>query len=143
MHALRCLDEARGLLALVRQLALPATPKSHVSTRSHAAGRRSAKTMSEEDALLRREREREAVSKTSAPAASLTARRHNFERDASGSAFVYEPHLLLYEFTHGLLLREAQVALLHKCLEAHADGRSLCHQLIMVKRPSSRPSLPR
>ena len=43
----------------------------------------------------------------------------------------FDPRLLVFEFTHDLMLRDAQVALLARFLEAHRKGGSLCHQLIM------------
>ena len=70
-------------------------------------------------------------SKANLLASALVSRRHYFGPSSTGSSLVYEPHFLIYEFTHGMLLREAQVSLLRKFLDAQAAGRSLCHQLIM------------
>ena len=42
-----------------------------------------------------------------------------------------DPRLLVFEFAHDLLLRGAQVALLHRFVAARRENRSLCHQLIM------------
>lgn len=44
---------------------------------------------------------------------------------------VYDPRFLLFEFTSNLVLRDSQVALVERFVEAYKSGGSLCHQLIM------------
>ena len=119
-QAQRCLVEVRELVELIQQL------KPAASRRSSLSG----------DAL-----ERAALSKAEMLASSLTARRHYATASTitRGGALdgvdtevaTFDPRLLAFEFTHDLLLRDAQVVLLHRFLEAHARNRSLCHQLIM------------
>jgi len=43
----------------------------------------------------------------------------------------YDPRLLVFEFNCNLILRASQVKLVGKFVQAHKQGRSLCHQLIM------------
>ena len=97
----RCLEEARGLVQLVPQL-------------QRAANR----------AI-----EQAAVSQADVLASSLVSHRHYMRCDDVAAG--YDPRLLLFEFAHGLLLREAQVRLLGLFLQAQGRGESLCHQLIM------------
>ena len=81
------------------------------------------------------------LSKAEMLASSLTARRHYVEsstRMVTGGELgetthvaEFDPRLLVFEFTHDLMLRDAQVALLGRFLDARRRGSSLCHQLIM------------
>eukprot|EP00966_Prymnesium_polylepis_P168820 3903474-Prymnesium_polylepis.1 len=79
--------------------------------------------------------ERAAASKAHVLARNLTAKRHYTVVPAasapSAASADFDPRLLVFEFTHDLLLRDAQVELLNRFLDAQRRGLSLCHQLIM------------
>ena len=63
-------------------------------------------------------------------AATLLAKRF-FMKMTSSDSFEIDPRFLLFEFSHGILLRESQVVLIRKLLGEVNDGRSVCHQMIM------------
>lgn len=107
-QAQRCLVEAANLALLVQQIG---------STNRRVS-------MSMEDM------ERAALSKANVLARNLTAKRH-YTVSSAGGASEFDPRLLVFEFTHDLLLRDAQVELLNRFLDAQRRGNSLCHQLIM------------
>ena len=85
--------------------------------------------------------ERAALSKAEMLATSLTAKRHYAEASSAGyplrpggepaTKIDFDPRLLIFEFTHDLLLRDAQIELVEKFIGAHRKEQSLCHQLIM------------
>ena len=54
---------------------------------------------------------------------------------ATGRAYVdgglYDPRLLVFEFSSNFILRASQVKLVDKFMAAYKEGKSLCHQLIM------------
>ena len=125
-QVLECLNDARELQAYLEQLVALGDSRSIVITDMASGG--------EGSAVL----ERAASSKAGVLASRLTARRHYMverpprdESGTAGGAYSLDPRLLVFEFRHDLLLREVQVALLKRFAEAHAQGRSLCHQLIM------------
>lgn len=74
-------------------------------------------------------------SKASTLANSLTARRFYFKPEPGftmeNPAFGYDPRFLVTEFTSTMILRESQVALIGKFMDAVREGRSVCHQMIM------------
>jgi len=76
-------------------------------------------------------------SKATTLAANLTAKRFYFQpvNDSFGGlnmpAFKYDPRFLVTEFTSTMILRESQVALIGKFMEAVRAGQSVCHQMIM------------
>jgi len=63
-------------------------------------------------------------------AATLSAKRH-FSKKLSERVYEIDPRFLLFEFCHGLILREAQVKLVHKLLDEIQGGKSVCHQMLM------------
>ena len=77
--------------------------------------------------------ERAAHAKAELLAGSLSARRCYSSASAGPllDYITFDPRLLLFEFAHDLLLREAQVTLVERFVAAQREGRSLCHQLIM------------
>ena len=127
-QAQRCIVEARELLEIVRQLPAQGGRRSSISHEGLA---------------------RAAEAKAQMLASSLTAQRHYVqnvsgmqpgaaqeliqlgERPSTRGPVEFDPRLLVFEFTHDLLLREAQVSLIQTFIEAHRRGESLCHQLIM------------
>lgn len=138
-QAQRCLVEAKELHEILQQLP--------------TAGGGSRRASLSSDSL-----ERAALSKAEMLASSLTSKRHYAVASGAGGGVApaepnlidmsglggrggrpaarglpvdFDPRLLVFEFTHDLLLRDAQVMLLTRFLEAHRRGDSLCHQLIM------------
>lgn len=53
------------------------------------------------------------------------------ESTAENPCYDLDPRFLLFEFSHGILLREAQVDLVRKLLGEMEAGRSICHQMLM------------
>ena len=68
--------------------------------------------------------------KSSTLASALLVRRH-FVDLSDTSAPSIDPRLLLFEFTHNLVLREPQVALVHEFVEAARSGKPLVKQMLM------------
>jgi hypothetical protein len=127
-QVLRCLVEARELCSLVQPLgAMAPNDAAGAAFAQEFAGSASVQ-------LARQQRtaaERAALARADLLAVSLTAQRHYVSVRPDGSAAEYDPRLLVFEFAHDLLLRSAQVALLHRFVAARRENRSLCHQLIM------------
>ena len=63
-------------------------------------------------------------------AATVSARRQYTKQIGMG-VYEIDPRFLLFEFCHGLILREAQVKIVHKLLGEILSGRSVCHQMLM------------
>ena len=51
--------------------------------------------------------------------------------EGCGLGLHYDPRFLLFEFTHNVMLREAQVALLDEFMDAVRCGRPLVKQMLM------------
>ena len=108
----RCVSEASGLLKLLQ-------PRSGSYGANPAA-------------------RREAVSaitlKAQTLAENLLGRRHYIEpadASAGGLGLQYDPRFLLFEFTHNIVLRQAQVQLVREFVEAVRSGRPLVKQMLM------------
>jgi len=63
-------------------------------------------------------------------AATISARRH-FTRKLSEGVYEIDPRFMLFEFCHGIILRQPQVTLVHKLLGEIQAGNSVCHQMLM------------
>ena len=63
--------------------------------------------------------------------AAILANRRHYSKPAGQGVYEVDPRFLLFEYCHGLLLRESQVNLVHKLLGEVEAGRSVCHQMIM------------
>lgn len=61
-------------------------------------------------------------------ASTLTAKRF-FVDQLSPGFYEVDPRFLLFEYCHGLLLRNSQVQLIRKLMVDMQDGRSVCHQV--------------
>ena len=72
---------------------------------------------------------KESLSLIDTLAVTLNSKRHYLRQVADG--FELDPRFLLFEFCHGLLLRDSQVDLVHKLVERMKQGKSICHQMIM------------
>lgn len=46
-----------------------------------------------------------------------------------GTSYTIDPRFLLFEFSHNILLRKAQVELVRKLMEEMKAGHSVCHQV--------------
>ncbi len=51
--------------------------------------------------------------------------------DIGSGLYEFDPRFLLFEFSHGLLLRSPQVDLVRELLQSLGEGRSVCKQMIM------------
>lgn len=106
-HANLALQQARGVLKLLKGLqrsGLDATAAARIK--------------------------KELLSLSENLAATLANRRH-YAKELSAGVFEIDPRFLLFEFSHGLLLRLSQVQLIHQLLSDMAGGKSVCHQMIM------------
>jgi ABC-type branched-subunit amino acid transport system ATPase component len=106
-HANLALQQARGVLKLLKGL-----QKSGV------------------DAITAGRIRKELLSLSENLAVTLANRRH-YSRELSSGVFEIDPRFLLFEFSHGLLLRYSQVHLIHTLLADMKAGKSVCHQMIM------------
>lgn len=98
------LQQSRNVLKLLNQLKTATTPK--------AKGRLKQELLCLSENL----------------AATLAARRYYTVPSKSGDCEI-DPRFLLFEFCHGLLLRNAQVVLVRKLIDEVKNGRSICHQV--------------
>jgi hypothetical protein len=73
---------------------------------------------------------KEMLSQADVLAATLSSKRFYTRKVASGQ-YEIDPRFLLFEYCHGLLLRQSQVVLIRRLLEDMAANRSVCHQMIM------------
>ncbi len=105
-HANLALQQARNVLKLLRKLQGTLPPASVERIR------------------------KELLSLGESLAVTLSSKRHFAER-VSGDVFEMDPRFLLFEFCHGLLLRLSQVQLVRRLLSDMAEGKSVCHQMIM------------
>ena len=74
------------------------------------------------------------VVKAASLAQTLISKRHYTEareEGALGPRAAYDPRILVFEFVHHIMLRETQVQLVSRLMEAATHGISLCHQMIM------------
>ena len=108
-HATLALQQARGLLKVLRQLV-------HTSTQPH-------KDVSQQAAAIER-LHKELLTQSDNLAATLAMRR-NYSVPVAQGVFEIDPRFLLFEFCHGLLLRPSQVQLVTKLLaEMEEIGRA-------------------
>ena len=63
-------------------------------------------------------------------AATISAKRHYTQKTGEG-VYQVDPRFLLFEFCHGLILRESQVQLVNKLMGEIQKGGSVCHQMLM------------
>ena len=63
--------------------------------------------------------------------ASTLAGKRYYVDQASPGYYDIDPRFLLFEYCHGLLLRNSQVQLVRKLMDDMNAGRSVCHQMIM------------
>lgn len=73
---------------------------------------------------------KELLSLSDTLAVTLTNKRY-YTVDRGQGVYQMDPRFLLFEFCHGLVLRQAQVKLVHKLLDEIKNGRSVCNQMIM------------
>jgi hypothetical protein len=73
---------------------------------------------------------KELLSQSENLATTLSSKRHFAER-ISGDLFEIDPRFLLFEYCHGLLLRQSQILLVRRLLSDMTEGKSVCHQMIM------------
>jgi hypothetical protein len=106
-HANLALQQARGVLKLLKGL-----QRSGLEATAAARIRKELLSLSEN------------------LAATLANRRH-YARELSSGVYEIDPRFLLFEFSHGLLLRLSQVQLIHQLLSDMRGGKSVCHQMIM------------
>ena len=107
----RCVSEANGLLKLLR----PKGGEYDEASRKMAASAIALKAQTLADNLL--------------------GRRHYVTASESGAAdgglgLQYDPRFLLFEFTHNIVLREAQVQLVREFVSAVREGRPLVKQMV-------------
>ncbi len=60
-------------------------------------------------------------------ASTLNSKRHYIRQSIKG--FEIDPRYLLFEYCHGLLLRQSQVELIEKLMRTMEKGQSICHQV--------------
>ena len=106
-HANLALQQSRGVLKLLKSL-----QRSSVDTTTAVRIRKELLSLSENLAV------------------TLANRRH-YSKELSVGVFEIDPRYLLFEFSHGLLLRLSQVHLIHTLLDDMKAGKSVCHQMIM------------
>jgi hypothetical protein len=74
-----------------------------------------------------------AISLKSSSLAELLCTRRGYPTVESGESLTvsYDPRFLLFEFTANMMLRDSQIRLVKRFVQAFESGGSLCHQLIM------------
>jgi hypothetical protein len=74
-----------------------------------------------------------AISLKSSSLAELLCTRRGYPTVESGESLTvsYDPRFLLFEFTANMMLRDSQIRLVRRFVQAFESGGSLCHQLIM------------
>ena len=107
----RCLSDAHGLLALL-------TPRAGTFG-DEAASALALKSQSLAEQMMTR---RHYVDAHSDPL---------LDEHASGMGLVYDPRYLLFEFTHNIVLRKAQVELVREFVACVREGRPLVKQMLM------------
>ncbi len=68
-------------------------------------------------------------------ASTITSKRFYVDQ-ASPGFYDIDPRFLLFEYCHGLLLRNSQVQLVRKLMSDMQAGRSVCHQVKSNKQLS-------
>ncbi|KAJ1425171.1 hypothetical protein B484DRAFT_93375, partial [Ochromonadaceae sp. CCMP2298] len=106
-HANLALQQARGVLKLLKGL-----QKSGI------------------DPTTAQRTRKELLSLSETLAVTLANRRH-YSAQLGVGTFEVDPRFLLFEFSHGLVLRQSQVTLVRRLLADMAAGTSVCHQMIM------------
>ena len=61
-------------------------------------------------------------------ASTIAAKRYFVDQPTTGN-FEIDPRFLLFEYCHGMLLRQAQVHLVKKLIKEITEGHSVCHQV--------------
>lgn len=126
-HINRCLSEAHGLLSLLR-------PRgdgfgSSEAVRTEAASALTLKAQSLAEQMLVRRHYVEPTSRD----------RAGGDLDPSATGLACDPRFLLFEFTHNLVLRKAQVELVREFVGAVKAGRPLVKQMLMGGGVPRRP----
>ena len=114
-HLNRTISDAKGLLALLRRLSPPPTDADLPSKAQEAAMT---------GLTLRGQ----------TLAESLVVQRHYVVEGGNSQErqeLQYDPHYLLFEFTHNIVLRKAQVELIQEFVESLRCGRPLVKQMLM------------
>lgn len=106
-HANLALQQARGVLKLLKSLQRKGL-----------------------DAITAGRIRKELLSLSETLAVTLAMKRHYSNQITSG-VFEVDPRFLLFEFSHGLLLRLSQVQLVRQLLHDMRNNKSVCHQMIM------------
>jgi hypothetical protein len=112
-HATLALQQARGLLKVVKQLKkISGAPSTNHAVQEAAVERLNKDLLTQSDNL-----------------AATMAMRRNYSVPVAQGVFEIDPRFLLFEFCHGLLLRPSQVQLVTKLLAEMEAGHSVCHQV--------------
>lgn len=82
------------------------------------------------DAVIAGRIRKELLSLSENLAITLANKRH-YSQQISAGVFELDPRFLLFEFSHGLLLRLSQVQLIRTLLSDMQQNKSVCHQMIM------------
>lgn len=73
---------------------------------------------------------KELISLSETLAVTLAMKRH-YTNEITSGVYEVDPRFLLFEFSHGLLLRLSQVQLIRQLLLDMRNNKSVCHQMIM------------
>ena len=115
-HATLALQQARGLLKVLRQLVnITSNPHKDSTLQTAAIERLHKELLTQSDNL-----------------AATLAMRRNYSVPVAQGVFEIDPRFLLFEFCHGLLLRPSQVQLVTKLLAEMEAGHSVCHQVSKI-----------
>jgi hypothetical protein len=74
---------------------------------------------------------KELLSMADSLAAVMASKRHYATKRHDLGGVMVDPRFMLFEFGHGLILRQSQVELVRKLLGDMEAGQSVCHQMIM------------
>ena len=105
-----CLTQIRKLTGLLKKLTK--VPSGELNTPSAIRTKKEVFSLADNLAML------------------LTMKRH-YGLSAGPGLFEVDPRFLVFEYCHGILLRESQVRLVHDLLAKVEGGVSVCHQMIM------------
>lgn len=83
-----------------------------------------------QDAAAKERTMKELISLSEVLALTLANKRH-YAVEVGAGQYQIDPRYLLFEFSHGILLRLSQVTLVRQLLEDMQNGKSVCHQMIM------------
>jgi hypothetical protein len=114
-HAILALQQARGLLKVLKQMhTIVINPEESSTLQAAGLERLQKEVLTQSDNL-----------------AVTLAMRRDYTVTSGPGLFEIDPRFLLFEFCHGLLLRPSQVQLVTKLLAEMEAGHSVCHQMIM------------